>query len=350
MFDEKIGVMAVGETHLSAEQAVEIQESHLGRRMDIYNSPFPDDPSTKGVALVLNRELTNTKGVKIHYIKPGRAILAVIPWHGTLTMTALAIYAPAESMEENQAFWEELCNLWMTLDLPVPDWIGGDTNLGEEPMDRLPHRSDASGAVAAFTKFKRMLEVKDGWRTVNPDTKAYTYASTNGKSLSRIDKILVSPTLMRNCRNWSIDDVSGKLTDHRMVSVVIRAPGAPFIGEGRYTIPLFLLKDTEFMKFVVEKGENLEEFLTEDRSDSTNIQTRFKAFKDEIRDFGRKRAKEAIGALEKKKRKLQDQRKDILENGLRREAPDTPDNDESTADYPSSERSTESGSETAKTD
>ncbi|KAJ7019145.1 hypothetical protein C8F04DRAFT_976105, partial [Mycena alexandri] len=77
MFDEKVGMMVVGETHLSAEQAVEIQESHIGRRMEIFNSPFPDGPSTKGVAIVLNRELTNTTGVKIHYIKPGRAILAV---------------------------------------------------------------------------------------------------------------------------------------------------------------------------------------------------------------------------------------------------------------------------------
>ncbi|KAJ7869648.1 hypothetical protein B0H13DRAFT_1896605 [Mycena leptocephala] len=42
MFDEKIGILVVGETHLSAQQAEEIQEdSHLGRRMDIYHSSNP---------------------------------------------------------------------------------------------------------------------------------------------------------------------------------------------------------------------------------------------------------------------------------------------------------------------
>ncbi|KAJ7157688.1 hypothetical protein C8R43DRAFT_883251, partial [Mycena crocata] len=105
MFDEKIGMMVVGETHLSTQQALKIQEDGcLGRRMEIFHSPNPENPSTRGIAIVLNREITNTKGVKVHYLIPGRAILAVLPWHGRLTHTVLGVYAPAESMEENEAF------------------------------------------------------------------------------------------------------------------------------------------------------------------------------------------------------------------------------------------------------
>ncbi|KAJ7018169.1 hypothetical protein C8F04DRAFT_1329314 [Mycena alexandri] len=148
MFEEKIGALVVGETHLSAAQADEIQ-TVLGKRLDIYNSPNPDNPSTRGITLVLNREITNTKGVKIWYLKPGRAILAVLPWHGQLTHTVLGVYAPAESMEENEAFWNELCEMWLTTDLPVPDSLVGDTNLVEGPIDRLPHRPDSATAVAA---------------------------------------------------------------------------------------------------------------------------------------------------------------------------------------------------------
>ncbi|KAJ7933980.1 hypothetical protein B0H13DRAFT_1510537, partial [Mycena leptocephala] len=130
MFDEKIGILVVGETHLSAQQAEEIQEdSHLGRRMDIYHSSNPENPSTRGIAIVLNHELTNTCGVKTHYLIPGRAILSVIPWHGQRTHTVLGIYAPAESMAENKKFWDDLYDLWMTLDLPVPDSMAGDTNI-----------------------------------------------------------------------------------------------------------------------------------------------------------------------------------------------------------------------------
>jgi hypothetical protein len=82
--------------------------------------------------------------------------------------------------------------------------------------------------------------------------------------------------------------------------------------EGRYQIPLFLLKDRVLMKFVVEEGEKLENTLTEDRSETINIQTRFKSFKDVVRDFARKRAKTAIGALEQKKLKLQRKREQVL--------------------------------------
>jgi exonuclease III len=273
MHDNKTGVLIVGETHLSAEQAVEIQESHLARRMDIYNFPFPDDPSTKGIAIVLNRELTNTEGVQIHYLIPGRAILAVLPWHGKHKITVLGVYAPAGSMEANKASWEELHNLWMTEDLPVPDWVGGDTNIVEEPIDRLPHRADAPGATAALAKFKRLLNLKDGWRAINPDTKAYTYISTRQEgTMSRIDRIYTTPELFARSRKWSIDDTTGKLTDHRMVSVQISAPGSPFIGDGIYTIPAFLMHDQKFLDFVIEIGQKAEQTTFEMRTNEENYQ------------------------------------------------------------------------------
>src|SRR6202012_2068840 len=95
-------------------------------------------------------------------------------------------------------------------DLPVPDAIGGDFNLVPDAIDRLPHRTDPNMVVAAYLQFTCLMEVKDGWRQNYPDTKAYTHVSTHG-TLSRIDKILVSPTLMKNCRHWEIDEVAGGL-------------------------------------------------------------------------------------------------------------------------------------------
>ncbi|KAJ7655881.1 Endonuclease/exonuclease/phosphatase [Mycena rosella] len=255
MFDKKIGVLGAVETHLSAAQALEIQDSHLGRHMEIYNSPNLDDPSTRGVAIVLNRELTSTKGVKIHYLIPRRAILAVIPWHGKRTLTALVVYAPAESMDENEAFWDEMTNLWMTIDLPVPNWVGGDTNNVEEPINQLPHRHHSSKPVYCFqNSCKHLLGLLDGWRRVNPNTKAYTYTSTHHSTTHlRINCIYVSPALMKNCSRWTIHNV-GKVTDHRMVSVVVSAPGSPYIGCGLYSILLFLLEENFFIKFVIDQG------------------------------------------------------------------------------------------------
>ncbi|KAJ7024196.1 hypothetical protein C8F04DRAFT_969301, partial [Mycena alexandri] len=310
LFDEKIGALVVGETHLSAAQADEIQEA-LGKRMDIYHSPNPDNPSTRGVAIVLNREITNTKGVKVWYLKPGRAILAVLPWHGRRTHTVLGVYAPAESMEENKKFWDELYDMWMTMDLPVPNSFKGDLNLAEEPIDRMPHRKDQEAAVAALARFKRLLGLEDGWRKVNPDTKEYTYASPHN-TLSRIDRIYVPSSDLKHYRDWSISDAAGGLTDHRLVSVIVKAPGAPFIGKGRFTIPVFLLRDKKFLEFTSMVGADLEEKIANSPEDAKAIQNGFKAFKDCIRDFARVRSKIAIGALEQKKRKLQQQRKEVL--------------------------------------
>jgi exonuclease III len=145
----------------------------------------------KGIAIVLNREITNINDVQIHYLIQGKAILAKIPWHGTRTITVLGIYAPTESDEEKINFWNKLTDLWLTTDLPVPDTMGGDFNLVADAIDRLPHRTDNEAVVAAYLRFTRMLRLIDRWRQCNPDTKEYTHIGSR-KSLSRIDKILVS--------------------------------------------------------------------------------------------------------------------------------------------------------------
>ncbi|KAJ7130836.1 Endonuclease/exonuclease/phosphatase, partial [Mycena crocata] len=304
MFDEKIGVMAVGETHLTEEQVDEIESQSLGRnRLRIFNSVNIEHPNRGGVAIVLNRDITNVENVKIHRLIPGRAILATIPWHGRLTITVLAVYAPADSAASNQVFWEELHHLWLTEDLPVPDMLLGDMNLVQDMFDRLPHRADDAGATSAYADFKRLIELKDGWRLTNPDTLQYTYSHGTGTH-SRIDRIEVSPTLFKNCRHWEISDAAGGLSDHRLISVTVCAPGSPYIGRGRYAIPLFLTNDTKFMEYAIGRGA---EVLGEQGEHLENVQTRFKDFKDQIRIYAKARASLAIGVLEEKKKKLQEE-------------------------------------------
>jgi exonuclease III len=150
MGEEKIGVLIVAETHMSIAQALEIEDSFLSRRLKLFNSEFPDKPSMKGIAIVLNRELTNINDVQIHYLIQGKAILAKIPWHGTRTITVLGVYAPTESDEEKIDFWNKLTDMWLTTDLPVPDTMGGDFNLVADAIDRMPHRTDSEAVIAAY--------------------------------------------------------------------------------------------------------------------------------------------------------------------------------------------------------
>ncbi|KAJ7089500.1 Endonuclease/exonuclease/phosphatase, partial [Mycena crocata] len=242
MYDEQIGILAVSETHLSGAQQQEIEDNPiLGKRMKIFGSIDVEQPNSKGVAIVLNNDITNTVGIKVRRLIPGRAIVATILWHGTRTLTILVIYAPADSMVENKLFWEKLYTLWTTQPLTTLDMVLGDTNIVEDPADRFPHKEDNTAAREALAKFKQLHGLKDGWRATNPDEKAYTYTHTHSESHSRIDRIYVPDDQFKLCRRWDIKDTPRKLSDHRLVSVDVCAPGAPYIGTGQYTIPLHLL-------------------------------------------------------------------------------------------------------------
>ncbi|KAJ7229950.1 hypothetical protein GGX14DRAFT_553452 [Mycena pura] len=114
-----IGVAIVSETHLSAAQTQEIEESHMKKRLRIYNSQYPENPAAKGIAIVVNRELMNIDGISVHYLIPGKAMLAVIPYHGKTKV----------------AFYDHLCELYLTTDLPIPDSVSEDFNLIEDAWD-----------------------------------------------------------------------------------------------------------------------------------------------------------------------------------------------------------------------
>ncbi|KAJ6468894.1 Endonuclease/exonuclease/phosphatase, partial [Mycena sanguinolenta] len=307
MGEGKIGVLVVSETHMSAEQAVQMQDGFIGKRLHIINSEYPDKPSTKGVAIVLNKDQTNIEGIKVHYLIPGRAILAVLPWHGARTLTVLGLYAPVGSDEEKIKFWNDLTELWLTTNLPVPDAAGGDFNLVPDAIDRQPHKTDSDEVITAYLRFTRTLRLIDGWRQCNPDMKEYTHVGTSGKTLSRIDKILVSPALMKQCRHWEIEDV-GTIADHRMVSVLISAPGAPYIGKGRWAMPQFLAEDNLFMRKASRNLFDLEKEIGKERMQAANAQTKFKEFKDLVLANAQSRVKTSVGASEQKKRKLQAER------------------------------------------
>ncbi|KAJ7206819.1 hypothetical protein GGX14DRAFT_396748 [Mycena pura] len=135
IFEEQIGVAIVSETHLSAAQTQEIQESHMKKRLRIYNSKYPENPAAKGIS------------ISMHYLTPGKAMLAVIPYHGKHTHTILAIYGPTESNAAKVAFYNRLY-------LPVPDSVGGDFNLVKDARDRLPHHPDDEEVLRLLQDFK----------------------------------------------------------------------------------------------------------------------------------------------------------------------------------------------------
>ena len=252
MRDKKIGVLALQETHLD-EDATEALHRTYGKRLQIFHTADPTNPTQRaGVAIVINKQIANVKGIKTKEIKPGRALLLEIPWHGTLKLHILAIYAP-NSLKENAKFWNDISEKWDEERLTSPDLILGDFNLIEDMIDRLPAHTDDPDATAELMSLKQRFQMIDGWRNFNETKRGYTYTQDAINSHSRIDCIYITERLKDHSSDWLIKHTSVP-TDHRLVTTTIIDRKSPYIGPGRWDMLRFLLKDKSFMKDIIKMG------------------------------------------------------------------------------------------------
>jgi len=235
MVKENIGLMALQETHLSDEH-IEILKRLHGNSLEIFNSNDPENPTGKGgVAFVLNRHKTNIKDVKTYEVIKGRALLLQYTWHNNKILTVLAIYAPND-VTENKEFWDELLRKWRELRLPRLDILLGDFNMVEDAIDRLPCHTRDTRAAEALQAFRHEFDMIDGWRDINGDSKAYSFAQlTEDASHSRIDRIYATAKIVQNSTKWGIVN-STVPTDHKRVQAAIFDPEEADIGTGRYEI------------------------------------------------------------------------------------------------------------------
>jgi hypothetical protein len=94
---EKIGIYMLQETHISDEQAAELQHCFQDK-FRIFTSIHDSEPNSKGVATILNKkylQVDNTH-VKAYNIIPGRALLISLEWAND-SLHILNIYAPNDA-------------------------------------------------------------------------------------------------------------------------------------------------------------------------------------------------------------------------------------------------------------
>jgi hypothetical protein len=299
--DKKIGLLALQETHMTEELQESVERTF--KRVRMFHCSDPEAPNSKGVAIVLNRDLTNADGASSIDLVPGRAMLVTLPWHGDEVLRILAIYAPNQA-GENKYFWEGLKCTWEQLSLPKPDILLGDFNLVEDAIDRLPSHCDDASAVAALRGLKHSMNLIDGWRCINRTSKAYTYTSRSNGAHSRIDRIYASASVIKNSANWVTDTPGAFDTDHRMVSMQIVHAKVPFIGKGRYAMPAHLCKDKAFMRKALKLAKDLERDCQATSGESRgtpqgNRQLLFKKFTDEIVGLAKQRGKDTAPRIDK---------------------------------------------------
>lgn len=284
MREKQISLLTLQETRLSDEYTNKVWALY-GKRLSIHFSSSTENATGKsGVAVVLNKDLVKMDHVESTKLIPGRVLLIRVPWHGGATFTWLAIYAPNKEAESKE-MWKMLMQLWDDLKLPIPDRMSGDFNFVEDAMDRLLDHEDNKAIVEAFQAFHKMLKLQDRWHATNPNTKEYTYTQMAGNfSRSWIDRIYVSNTVVKNCDQWDISN-PGMETDHHTVSVKMSSPKAPYVGKGRWSLPLHLLNNGkaihEVEEIVCEMGKDIQ-VIAEQRSETVNPQTVYAKGKKDI--------------------------------------------------------------------
>ena len=304
MREEKIGILAVGEAHLNATRSNEIEQI-FGKRLKVLFSSLPNNPNAAGIAIVLNKDITETQNIKMHEIIPGHALMIEALWHANECLSVLAIYAPSQNMAMNANFWQNIQNFFeRNRRIKKPQIMLGDFNMVEDIIDRIPMRSDPNTTTNALDNLKMTLHMMDGWRQTYPTTTAFTFLRKSNGHQARLDRIYIKSNMFQKAYEWKISTV-GIETDHRLVSMKLSSESGPDTGPGRWVWPEYLLKDKKLVEYIHIEGMKIQETLREleqqgNRSDTNNAQMHWEDFKDKITKKARERAKIVIPHLKKK--------------------------------------------------
>ncbi|KAG1870490.1 Endonuclease/exonuclease/phosphatase [Suillus tomentosus] len=303
--EEKIGILCLQETHLSDENERQI-ESLFSRRLLVLNSQDPSRPgNSAGIAFVLNKEMINISNIKWSVLIPGRAAALSIKWHNDRTINLLNIYAP-NNHSEHQHFWDTVKTKWLQKGLSTLDFMMGDFNVTEDPLDRAPSRPDNEQAIEALRNFRNEFNIQDTWRHSHPTTRLFTFNS-NTNSMSRLDRIYTSNSHRDSMSDWKTY-LCPIPTDHSIIRTRFAPPEAPHIGKGRWTWPLGILSDENLLEKLEKLGltlqTDIENCTVDTRTNSRNPQTLWETFKSKITSEAQHTAKSHLTKINQKIKQL----------------------------------------------
>ncbi|KAI0355197.1 DNase I-like protein, partial [Trametes cingulata] len=300
--DKRIGVLAVQETHLDERRAEMIRDL-FGQHLDLfYSADEANATGARGVAFVVNKRIVPARLCTHKVVVPGRALLLNFEWSAGKKISMMNVYGPNDR-GESTAFWSRI----LEANTGRVDVLLGDFNLVESADDRLPQKGDPEAPTASLQNLLRDKQLIDGWRLANAGKRAFTYLQTSTGSQSRIDRIYARRSMEKDLDNWAIME-AGLPTDHKMVTVEVSNQQAPFVGKGRWTMPLHILNDDVACK----QMRNLAvEFMAEldglrDRTESSNPQLVYASFKSKLIAAIRQRTKEKVSKMDKRLRNLRD--------------------------------------------
>ena len=304
----KIAILAVQETRLDENAAALLQQQNP--KIIIENNGT--STNKEGVGFIINKDLLKNKKWKHTILIPGRASRLEIDWTEDNGLDLIVIYAPNETNEKIQYFK----TLEKEID-KIKDWSSpillGDFNFVEDAIDRLPHREDDKRILDAFNHLKTKMKWIDGWRTMRPPEKEYTFLQEGTSSMSRIDRIYMQEEAYEYAYHWGIQ-TSAKISDHDIATVEILKKNLPFIGKGIWRMNTETVEYQPFRsrvrKILKKAEEEMEEYLeypnlrTPEERKKKNPQKIWMEAKANIKKVARDEAKERREMLANKRQAL----------------------------------------------
>ncbi|KAL4064642.1 Endonuclease/exonuclease/phosphatase [Scleroderma citrinum] len=312
--EQKLGILALQETHLSDDLAAQVSALHY-HRITMFNSLGINNPTGSArVAFVINKEVVNVNNISMHTLILDRAIYLSLKWQRDIDLKLINVYALNDPLQHPH-FWANLEYQWRALHLPKPDFMMGHFNLTEDPIDRAPARTDNQNAIQALRTCHHTQDLQNSWCHNFPSEHTFTF-TTAGHTMLRLDRIYTQKDIKDNISNWS-HDTSSIPSNHKMVSLRLSPTGTPFISKDRWSWPLGLLHDKELNKFILNLGCNLQcnmKNLTKD-DHTPNQQTLWQDFKDKIRREAIKATKPQIPKITQQITALKKDLKELCQQG-----------------------------------
>jgi len=294
---EKIAILAVQETHLDQDMIDQLQ-ARYEKNLTIIASPHPTTPHAKaGVAFIINKRLICLDTIKTHEIIPGKALYMELKWLKSCTVTILNVYAPNDR-SAHANFWAKIITERRLRHIPIPDFTLGNFNVTEDAIDRMPPRPDNKAAITTLRDVRHEWDIQDMWRHTNPTEHAFMYRAQTqaGQIQARLDRIYIAKSIEQYTFDWKIQETAIP-TDHAMVSARYAPKAAPFIGQGRWTLPTHLLNEENLISKIADSGVKFLSEATRIRverigREDTNIQILSEDYKKAIKGHAKDTAKE----------------------------------------------------------
>ena len=256
MHINQISILALQETHTLNEHLEDLNKRF--KYIKFYGSGL--STASSGILFLVSDDIGAPTNMEFKNIISGRIGSLKINY-GEQTLNIINVYMPNDKNHQKETLTKLRRLLRADKDLKESELvILGDWNFVEDQINRSLQHADDRGVMREMTKLKASLELTDGWRKANPQTRRFTWEGTTGTDrrniFSRIDRIYISDNTWQSTNEYKI--INCDISDHDGIAMTIRNATAPKTGTGEPKLNLKILNHPEFMKEALRLLKKLE--------------------------------------------------------------------------------------------